>query len=654
MAATICLSLVFVTHALRGRYFWLKVPGTILLLVAVFLGGFWRAGETYVVKDARFFASQYEEGTFVGGRIKRIRPGENSLRAEVDVVYLYKDSTNLPVKGRLLLYLPPDIKSASVRAGDRVVFRGRLDTLRGPLNPGSFDGKAYWATQGIYHRIYLRDAGDWRHIRVAGWGVAARAEKVRRAWFKSFQHYLTGDELAVAAALIIGQKDLLTTDIRSAYSDTGAMHVLAVSGLHVGIIFLIVQLLFKFTPLRTNRYGRIVETLITIAAIWLFAFVSGLSPSVQRAAIMFTVVASGRIVLRDSYLINTLAAAALIMLWWEPDQIMQVGFQLSFMALVGIVWFAGPLQRWLPGRGRVVKTIKSGVAASVGAQLGTLPVGLYVFRSFPLYFVLSGSAVVIFAYLAMCVGVLHGVLYAIAGFSWATEVTGWLLGRVVETQNAFIYFFSRLPGGVYELRSFPLLSSLLVALGLVALAAAVHYRRWMAWMLSVLLFVGAGFYARSRVPGDGRAATLTVYHLRGKSLVDYRTASASVAVGDEVDPLDLNFNVAPNRKMLGYDSVALTAIDTSATFQFGKLNWVVLDKERTTSGPAMSPGTNHLLVRNGFRPKDFPTDDLPVELQIIVDGSNPAYLNDDWQAFAEQRGLAVWITGVRGAYVWFE
>ena len=640
-----------VLFSLRAKLVTALRPDWWLLLLTIFCTGAWRAATHYPPNAEDFFTEVVGENSLVGGAVARLRSSEYSVRVLVNIEYVRNDSTDNPASGKILIYLPPDSKTASLRVGDRLVVNGRPKILRGPRNPGAFDGKAYWATQGIYHNLYIKDAVDWRHIPSHGFSLVASAEAVRQAWFATFRAYLSDDRLAVATALVLGKKDLLTQEVRSTYAETGATHVLAVSGLHVGIIFLIVTWLFRLVPYRKSRAGRVIETAVTILAIWAFAFVSGLSPSVQRAAIMFTVIAVGKIGAGRTYIVNTLCAAALIMLCIDPSQLFQLGFLLSFMALLGIVWFTTPFNRLLPTDNKVLRAVWSGVGASVGAQVGTLPVALYVFKQFSVLFWLSGSAVVLFAFLTMGAGVLHGAMVGVFGYGAWSDVTGWLLSTVVHCQNSFVYFFGRASWAVFDVRSFPLPSAVLLIAAILSLAAAVQWRRWGYAVISAALVTGSVLLALTQVPGKGRAATMTVYHLRGHSLIDYHSEHASVAIGDSLEQSDLDFNVTPNRKLLGYSEVIFRRADTLTTFTLGSAEWFVLDGSSRRDPDNVPPEFDYVLVRNKFRPKDLRGWSLPDDIILVVDGSNPAYYFDDWREVAAERGLRIWITGVDGALV---
>ena len=648
--ATIILIVVASSfQALRARFFALQPLITPLLLLAIFSAGCWRASATHLPNDPFFVAKIAQDSSYVGGRVEQIRPYETYFRFIVRVDGVITDSVQQTAVGKVLLDLPPDTKTAVVRVGDRVVFPAKFRQLNPAMNPGAFDARDYWATQSVYHRVRLYDAADWRHLRSEQpWQLRAKAERLRRAWFKSLQRYLVGDDLAVAAALIMGNKDLLTTEVRSTYAETGASHILAVSGLHVGIIFLIIRCVSLLYPGRKRPVGRFIVVAVSVFGIWLFAFVSGLTPSVMRAAIMFSIVAVGRLGVGAGYLPNTLAAAALLMLWANPNQLFQVGFQLSFLALLGIVFFTSPVERWL-GIPKYWRKISSAITASLGAQLGTLPITLYVFKQLPALALLTGSFVVLFAFAVMIVGVAHG-FFALFGLDHPSiQASGYLLTWLLYLQNTFIYWARDL-GGLVKISTFPVGAAALLAGAVAALFYFVNRRWWPSLLLSVVLAGASWFWARSQVQSLGGEVVTTVYHLYGETLVDHHERGVASAWGDSLDAATLERSVLPNRRMRDYEvTVAPAALDTMTTTTIGSHEWTVLAGKRPKRLNQVPLRTDYLLIRLGYKPKWLP-DGLPDDVMIVVDGSNPVYLADDWQELGRERGINVWVTSLQGAY----
>lgn len=644
---------------------WWSVLGSGLILVSLFSFGAWRFNDVHLPVKENFFAKHLEKYDFLSGTVENLKPGRSRMRAEVKLRHIFRDSSgHLPISGKLLVYLPPDEQTARLKIGDDIVFKAEPNAIPPPLNPGVFDFRAYTARRGIHHQVFLQTATDWRIVKGSRNGIYARAQGWRRAWFKTFQDHLSGDELAVASALVIGQRDLITEEVKSAYTDTGAVHVLAVSGLHVGIIFMILTF-FLERALRLDRtkVGRVAVILISVLCIWAFAFVSGLSASVQRAAIMFSLLAIGRIAFRKAHVFNTLAAAAIGMLIYHPSQLFHVGFQLSFMAIIGIVAFTNYLDRLVYLPGLVARKAWSAISASTGAQLGTLPLALLYFKQFPAYFMISGTLVIVFAFATMFLGLLHGFTAGVLSISLLANGTGWLLSSVVELQNALIFFFRKLPGALIELRFFDGFSSLLLALSIGALGAFLRWRK-RGFLLAggtflLLMFI----WARTQVPGTDKGNGLTVFHVSRGTLIDLISKDRAWSLGEQPQVKDLGFSAGPLRKSLGYSPEATfvlsPGIDTSLTsefsisfpyFTFGDSHWAVLDGKSKVLPELNFDGLTHLLVVNDFRPKRMPVLPVGQELLIILDGSIPFYRWEDWRARAEELGWRLHVTGEDGSY----
>ncbi|MEO0734373.1 MAG: ComEC/Rec2 family competence protein, partial [Bacteroidota bacterium] len=399
--------------------------------------------------------------------------------------------------------------------------------------------------------------------------------------------------------------------------------------------------------LKKTRAGRIALALISTLAVWVFALVSGLSTSVFRAAIMFTVVALAGLGKRRIDIFNTLAVAALIILWGEPQELFQVGFQLSFTAIIGIVLFTRLLEKLVYWPTRILRSGWSAMAASTGAQLGTLPLSLYHFGRFPTYFLLSGTVVILSAFAAMFSGLLHGlVALTLPALGW---VTGALLGGIIRLQNAFIFFFQGLPGALLAINHFGWQPALLLTVAIGAIAVGWRWRKGSAFLLSGLALAACIFWARSQVPGKDRAGSLLVYHVSRGTLIDVVEADGrALAYGTEPDAADLPWTAGPRREALGYQpevTYPLTGTDTLLTF--GNHRLFVLNGDAPAT--VVPNEATHVLVINGFRPEALP--ELPTRVILVVDGSNPYYRYAAWRALGEERDIEVWVTGEDGAFL---
>ncbi|WP_420458476.1 ComEC/Rec2 family competence protein [Neolewinella sp.] len=642
LGATGGLGLLATSLHLRPR------PAAVLLWLALFTLGSWYAGVRHPLHDGAHFSHHYTKGDQLLVEVQSVREGERRQNVEADVTALLRDGERLPTSGKLVAYVAGD----TLRTGDRLLLASAVDTVPGPLNPHAFDYAGYLADKNIFHRSFV-DSTEWLRVGTAsGFSLRAFGERAREAWFASLQPYLAGDDLAVAAALIMGKKDLLGAEVKSAYADTGAIHVLAVSGLHVGILALIVmQLLRLLVPPRP--FWLALRTGLTILLVWYFALVTGLSASVQRAALMVTVVLIGKQLNRNNNIFNLLAIAALVMLLVEPKQLFQVGFQLSFAAVAGIALFTRRLQRlvYLPGK---LSVLWDAIAVSTAAQLGTLPLSLYYFGQFPLYFMLSGTLVIVFAYLVLGLGLLHGLL-ALVGVSgaglWPTST---LLEGVVSVQNAFIFYCRQLPSATLQLADFTWLSAVGLYLLISCLAYLAfrpsHRGRWAAMGVAGLL---VAYWTLGPVWSPA-PPQFTIYDLPRATLIDVYDGRRGVAVGDSVAQDDLDFNVLPARQALGVafgtplpldQDTSLAAVTVhSPLLRLLDRRVLVLDGTRDWRGVAQLPEVDLVLVRSGVRPDRVP--ELPPGVPVVVDGSNAPYVGRLWR----ERYGGVHVTGVDGAY----
>ncbi len=238
-------------------------------------------------------------------------------------------------QGKLLLYFSKDSLSSNLSYGQKLLVRTKIEQVAGLGNPNEFNYSRYLRFHNIHFRGYVQDA-DWR--------VVSNGEPSLKRWFLDLRSSLierlkeaglSGNELSVASALILGHRTDLDKELLTAYAGAGATHVLAVSGLHVGIVYLILNFLLRF--LNRFKYGRFVRTLLVVLTLFSYAALTGLSASVFRAATMFSFVAIGTAFNRNTNIFNTLAASAFCLILYEPMILMQVGFQLSYAAVIGIV-----------------------------------------------------------------------------------------------------------------------------------------------------------------------------------------------------------------------------------------------------------------------------------------------------------------------------
>ena len=350
-----------------------------------------------------------------------------------------------PVKGKVRISCPQD-PVPQVRYGDILLIHGRPRAAPAVRNPEAFDYAAFLGLAQVYHQHFV--AGE--EIVVMGHQPPSRIQALsfqalRYCQALLSQHIHAPEAQAVVLALVLGQKDALTPAVRAAYVGTGTMHVLAVSGLHVGVIYWLLSLLLGLLP--PLSYARCIASVIVLGSLWFYAFVTGLSPSVLRATLMFTLVALASMLGRQSNIYNTLAASAFLLLLWHPGWLFAVGFQLSYLAVLGIVYLQPRIYSAWSFQNSALKKLWFLASVSLAAQVVTAPITLYYFHQFPSYFILANWVVVPAALLILYLGV--GVLMT-SCWPALSVLVAWVLEHLVLSVNALVRSIQALPHSVID------------------------------------------------------------------------------------------------------------------------------------------------------------------------------------------------------------
>jgi competence protein ComEC len=263
-----------------------------------------------------------------------------------------------------------------------------------PFNPHEFDYKSFLASRGIYQQLFTNDDQVKTLGRNKGNGFVQYALSLRQRMVEKYEHYIPDKEAsAVASTLILGYKAELSSEVLSAYSQTGTTHVLSVSGMHVGLVFVVLNALLWF--LNSTRKLRILRASIIILLIWAYALVTGFSPSVSRAALMLSFYVFGKALNRSSNSYNLVAISAVFLLIYNPFFLLDVGFQLSYLAVLGLIYFYPKFYHLLYVKNKLVDAVWSYVALSCAAQLATFPLAMFYFHQFPVYFLISNLFIVL-------------------------------------------------------------------------------------------------------------------------------------------------------------------------------------------------------------------------------------------------------------------
>jgi competence protein ComEC len=354
---------------------------------------------------------------------------ENNVSLEINVSAIRDGDEWIETSGRTLLYLEKDSASMLLRTGDRIVFSPELTGIENKGNPEEFDYRKYLAYNMIYSSDYL--AGDeWRLVDNESIGFRPKLSRLRLKLVGLLREFgLSDDEVSVMAAMTMGYSDILSDEIRHAYSSAGAMHILAVSGLHVGIIYGIIVFMLSF--IRSEKLNWL-KVLITILLIWLYALFTGLSPSVTRASLMFSIMSLGKLQKNSPGSLNAVFASMFILLIANPYNIANIGFQLSYSAVIGIIVLQPKLYSIFEVKNKVLDWIWSLTTVSVAAQLATAPLCLHYFHQFSNYFLLTNYVMIPISTVAIWVCF---IFFAVSWIPYVSTAVAYCLSWLAKAMN---------------------------------------------------------------------------------------------------------------------------------------------------------------------------------------------------------------------------
>lgn len=344
--------------------------------------------------------------------------------------------------GKVLLNIKKDQSIPNLEIGSTLKIEGYFYKNRSPNNPNQFDYGSYLENRQIYGQFYT-SASDIKLNSVADKSIAYYASLWRNRIIKNLEkNHFQKTELTIVIALLLGQQQDISPEVVKDYQYAGAVHVLSVSGLHVGFILLFITYLLK--PFPNSRTGSIIKLIIVITFLWAFGILAGLAPSVVRSVTMFSFVAVGMFLRRSINIYNTLAVSALLILLFQPSFLFDVGFQLSYVALYFIVWLQPFLaSAWNP-KYKIVSYFWDIITVSFAAQIGTLPMSIYYFHQFPgLFFVTN---IVILPGMSLILG-LGVIVMFLAALDWvwmpllkALEWSIFILNKIIAWVASFENF----------------------------------------------------------------------------------------------------------------------------------------------------------------------------------------------------------------------
>lgn len=330
----------------------------------------------------------------------------NNLRFIVNITSGYQHKAHDTLSGKLSLILKLDsLNPAMLNYGDELMLSVKHSPIEAPYYDAAFNFKAWMASKNIYHQAFLNQ-NQLQLIGVSkGNPIITHALKLRQQQIAYYRKIIKNDEaFALACTLILGYRTQLDPDTLAIYSKTGTIHALSVSGMHVGIIYMVLHWILGF--LDRQKKLKIIKIVLICLFIWSYAILTGLSPSVLRSVIMLSVYVVAKSFRQNTNSYNVLAFTAFCLLCYDPFLIWDIGFQLSFLAVLGLIYLQPKIYKWLFFKFKFMDHLWSAITLSLAAQIATFPLSIYYFHQFPIYFLMSNLFILIPISLLMYLGII--------------------------------------------------------------------------------------------------------------------------------------------------------------------------------------------------------------------------------------------------------
>ncbi len=387
----------------------------------------------------------YSEGIFVATILESPVEKPNSYKSTVKINEVISSDSVTKTNEKIIVYFEKSENAIKLKAGDEILFNRSPNPVAPKLNPYDFDYQKYLERRRVYRQVYLA-TDNWQQNGNSRFSLIFEAEKLRDKLINVYRSQpIDSVEFEILSALTLGYSRELDPETRRVFSSSGAMHVLSVSGLHVAIIFAVINFLFGF--MKRNKQGRFIFTASIILVLWFYAFITGLSPSVLRATAMFSVYIIGENMHRKANIYNSLALTAFFILLINPNSLFDIGFQLSYSALFGIVVIEPKLREYVNVKNRVLRYFVSLITISVAAQIATFPLTSFYFSQFPTYFWLTNIFIIPTVAFLTPAGI---VLLFVNQIPVVSDIISATLNFTLKYSFKLLYLIDQLPLSVFQ------------------------------------------------------------------------------------------------------------------------------------------------------------------------------------------------------------
>ncbi|MEO6520900.1 MAG: ComEC/Rec2 family competence protein [Mucilaginibacter sp.] len=502
--------------------------GGVLAGVMLFLAGIIALEANRESNSAAHFSKQ--KSTYLIGQITSEPKLNNGILRFTTRIEQGGDTGKLQLmKGNLMVSVKIDTaKAISLVYGDRLIIPTNFTNVEAPLNPAEFNYKVFLVHQNIYQQAFLIQYQVTLLQHDAGNPMIAYALKLRLNLVNKLKSAIRDtDVVAVASTIILGYRADLRKEVQEAYAKTGTMHLLSVAGMHVGLIYLMITFLLSFLP--HGKRTKLIKIVVSILLIWFYALITGFSAPVCRAVVMLTMVIIGFSFNRHINRLNVLAVSAFILLLYNPFYICDAGFQLSYMAVFGIIIIQPYVYKWAHFKNWIAREIWLVASVSLAAQIILFPLGALYFHDFPVYFLLSNVFIILPSMIVMYAGIFF---LALPHIPIVSASLGWLLERTITIMTKTLSLMEHAPfGSISKIWLSPLEFILAYAIIIGTLCFLIQKnRQWLKFSLVLGLLVSISFSLKAYNSSNTNA--ITFFSLRKNTGILFRNGNSGLLLTD--------------------------------------------------------------------------------------------------------------------------
>jgi competence protein ComEC len=630
----------------QNKYRWRWINGGLFNLLFLSIGCLLMYAQD-LTHDKNWVGNYAADTAYISVTLKEaLTPKTNSYKALAETGFAFTGEKWVGVKGNILLYFKKDTVMPSLQYGSQIILTKKMQRVSASGNPGSFDYRQYCAFQDLHYQVYLQP-GDYIVTGLQNKDPLAEILlNARNNVLSIFRKWVPGEtETGVAEALLIGYRDDLDKDLVRAYSNTGVVHIIAISGLHLGMIYGLVLLLLR--PFRKYKWMRWAKPLLILFVLWGFSLLAGAAASILRSVVMFSFIVIGESLGRKTNIYNTLAASAFCLLVYNPYFFWDVGFQLSYTAVLSIVLFMKPVYQWFYFKNKLLNAIWQLNAITLAAQVLTLPVILYYFHQFPNLFLFTN-----FVAVPLSGFILYGELLLLLVYKipFLNVYTGKAVSFLIRQMNTIIEQTDRLPFAVTDHIQTSITQTILLYIGIGCVASWLLDKKTKALLTGIVCLAGCILIASLTAIRQSQQHTMIIYNVPRLSAIDIITGHAFSFRGDSsllANTSLQNYHLQPARGMYGADEKGIVPDD-----------WVIgphLSVLLIDSGLNLSPVAGKIpvdIIVLSHSPKLRITQLAAVFdcKQYVFDNSNPLWKIRYWKKDADSLHLRHHTTSEQGAF----